>query len=84
MYKKCLLQERVGYVLTHTQAHTHIYTRSACLFRYILPDFASKPVVGMWLSLNLCDKEGQKKKKTLKLPCKPIWFCETLRINMTV
>lgn len=31
----------------HTHMHLHSYIHSACLFRYILPDFASKPVVAV-------------------------------------
>lgn len=48
---------------SHTHKHTPTYTHSACLFRYILPDFASKPVVVMWLPLNLCETEKKRERK---------------------
>lgn len=51
------------YVHVRTHVTTHSLTHSACLFRYILPDFACKPVVVMWLYLNLGGKEGKTEKK---------------------
>lgn len=53
------------HINTHMHAHAQKYTftHSSCLFRYILPDFSSKPVVVMWLYCNFCGKEREKKEK---------------------